>query len=78
MRSAGLFPDDIVKSLAHGNILSPSGNINLNGKYPIVPTNAIVKDIKELENIALKTDGGRAVFVRDVATVSDGADTITA
>ncbi len=78
MRSAGLSPDDIVKALAHGNTLSPSGNINLNGKYPIVPTNAIVKDIRELENIALKTDGGRAVFVRDVATVSDGADTTTA
>ncbi|MCP5532863.1 MAG: efflux RND transporter permease subunit, partial [Akkermansiaceae bacterium] len=49
MRSAGLSPDDIVQSLARGNTISPSGNLNLDGKYPIVPTNAIVKDIKELE-----------------------------
>jgi multidrug efflux pump subunit AcrB len=78
MRSAGLSPDDIVQALARGNSISPSGNINLDGKYPIVVTNAIVKDIKELENIPLKTEAGRAVFVRDIATVSDGADTTTA
>ena len=78
MRSVGLSPDDIVKSITRGNTISPSGNINLDGKYPIVPTNAIVRDIKELEDIPLKSADGRAVFVRDIATVSDGADTTTA
>jgi multidrug efflux pump subunit AcrB len=78
MRAAGLSPDEIVQSLAKGNVISPSGNINLNGKYPIVPTNAIVKDVKELEGVALKTGEGRAIFVRDIATVSDGADVTTA
>ncbi|MBL9157016.1 MAG: efflux RND transporter permease subunit [Verrucomicrobiales bacterium] len=78
MRAAGLSPDEIVQSLAKGNVISPSGNINLNGKYPIVPTNAIVKDVKELEGVALKTEQGRAIFVRDIATVSDGADVTTA
>ena len=77
MRSAGLSPDDIVQSLSRGNVISPSGNINLNGKYPIVPTNAIVKDVKELEGIALKSEAGRAIFVRDIATVSDSADVTT-
>jgi multidrug efflux pump subunit AcrB len=77
MRAAGLSPDEIVQSLAKGNVISPSGNLNLNGKYPIVPTNAIVRDIKELEGVALKTEEGRAVFVRDIATVSDGADVTT-
>lgn len=77
MRAAGLSPDEIVQSLAKGNVISPSGNLNLNGKYPIVPSNAIVRDIKELEGVALKTEEGRAVFVRDIATVSDGADVTT-
>lgn len=78
MRAAGLSPDEIVQSLAKGNVISPSGNLNLNGKYPIVPTNAIVRDVKELEGVALKTEQGRAIFVRDIATVSDGADVTTA
>jgi multidrug efflux pump subunit AcrB len=77
MRSAGLSPDEIVQALAKGNVISPSGNINLNGKYPIVPTNAIVREVKELEGVALKTEEGRAIFVRDIATVSDGADVTT-
>ncbi|MCB1206420.1 MAG: efflux RND transporter permease subunit, partial [Verrucomicrobiae bacterium] len=51
MRSAGLSPDEIVQALARGNTISPSGNINLDGKYPIVPTNAIVRDVKELEGV---------------------------
>jgi multidrug efflux pump subunit AcrB len=78
MRSTGLSPDEIVQALSRGNIISPSGNINLNGKYPIVPTNAIVGDIKELEGIPLKSEPGRAVFLRDIAKVSDGADITTA
>lgn len=78
MRAAGLSPDEIVQTLARNNSISPSGNINLDGKYPIVPTNAIVRDIKELEGVALKTEEGRALFLRDIATVSDGADVTTA
>jgi multidrug efflux pump subunit AcrB len=77
MRAAGLSPDEIVQSLAKGNVISPSGNLNLNGKYPIVPSNAIVKDVKELEGVALKTEEGRAVFLRDIATVGDSADVTT-
>ena len=36
MRSYGLSPDDIVKALAESNPISPSGNLNLGDKYPIV------------------------------------------
>lgn len=77
MRSYGLSPDDIVKALAEGNVISPSGNMNLDGKYPIVPVNAIVSNIKDLEGVPLKRTAHGAVFVRDVATVSDSADITT-
>ncbi len=77
MRAYGLSPDDIVGAIAKGNPISPSGNVNLDGRYPIVPTNAIVTDVKELESIPLKRSGPSAVFVRDVASVSDGADVTT-
>lgn len=77
MRSYGLSPDEIVNAIAKGNPISPSGNINLGGQYPIVPTNAIVTDVRELESIPLKLSDRGAVFVRDVASVSDGADVTT-
>lgn len=77
MRACGLSPDEIVRALADGNVISPSGNMNLDGKYPIVPVNAIVSNIKDLEGVALKRTATGAVFLRDVATVEDSADITT-
>lgn len=77
MKAYGLSPDDIVKAISRGNPISPSGNINLDGRYPIVPTNAIVSNVKDLEAVPLKKTEAGAVFIRDVATVSDGADVTT-
>jgi multidrug efflux pump subunit AcrB len=78
LRAYGLSPDDLVQALARGNTISPSGNINLGDKYPIVPINAIVSNIRDLEAVPLKTTPAGTVFLRDVATVEDGADVTTA
>ncbi len=77
MKAYNLSPDDIVQAIAKGNPISPSGNMNLDGKYPIVPTNAIVTNVKDLEAVPLKQTDKAAVFIRDVATVSDAADVTT-
>lgn len=77
MKAYGLSPDDIVGAIAKGNPISPSGNMNLDGKYPIVPTNAIVSNVKDLEAVPLKQTEQGAVFIRDVATVADSADVTT-
>jgi multidrug efflux pump subunit AcrB len=78
MRAYGLSPDEIVKALAEGNKISPSGNMSLGDKYPIVEMNSIVKNPKDLEAIMLRRNDQGAVFVRDVATIIDGADITTA
>lgn len=77
MRAYGLSPDEIVKALAEANPVSPSGNMNLGDKYPIVEMNAIVKNIKDLEAVPLRRNEQGAVFVRDVASIVDGADVTT-
>jgi multidrug efflux pump subunit AcrB len=77
MKAYNLSPDDIVQAIAKGNPISPSGNMNLDGKYPIVPTNAIVTNVKDLEAVPLKKTDKGAVFIRDVATVADAADVTT-
>lgn len=77
MKAYGLSPDDIVQAIAKGNPISPSGNMNLDGKYPIVPTNAIVSNVKDLEAVPLRHTDKGAVFIRDVATVADSADVTT-
>ncbi len=77
MKAYGLSPDDVVKALAQGNVVSPSGNMNLDGKYPIVPVNAIPANPKDLEAVPIKRTAKGTVFVRDVATVADSADVTT-
>jgi multidrug efflux pump subunit AcrB len=77
MRACNLSPDEIVQAVAQANTISPSGNMNLGEKYPIVPVNAIVKNIKDLEGVPLRGDSRGAVFLRDVATVEDTSDIVT-
>src|SRR6478672_9441072 len=77
MRACNLSPDDIVQAMTQANTISPSGNMNLGDLYPIVPVNAIVKNIKDLEGVVLRTSGNDAVYLRDVATVEDSSDIVT-
>jgi len=77
MRAYNLSPDEIVQAMAQANTISPSGNMNLGDKYPIVPVNAIVKNIKDLEGVPLRSNSSSSVFLRDVASVEDTADIVT-
>src|SRR3954453_7788363 len=77
MRAYNFSPDELVMALAQANTISPSGNINLGDKYPIVPVNAIVKSIKDLKEVPLRVTATGAVYVRDVATVEDTSDIVT-
>jgi multidrug efflux pump subunit AcrB len=77
LRAYNLSPDEIVQAMSQANTISPSGNMNLGDKYPIVPVNAVVKNIKDLEGVPLRVTASGAVFLRDVATVEDTADIVT-
>src|SRR5213594_2904891 len=77
LRAYDLSPDEIVQAMSQANTISPSGNMNLGDKYPIVPVNAVVKNIKDLEGVPLRVTASGAVFLRDVATVEDTADIVT-
>src|SRR6516162_2693449 len=73
----GMSPDEIVEALTAGNTVSPSGNLHVGDRYPIVPTNAMVKDIRELGNIPLRAGVSPTVYLRDIATIEDAADITT-
>src|SRR4029434_1905205 len=77
LRAYNLSPDEIVQAMSQANTISPSGNMNLGDKYPIVPVNAVVKNITDLEAVPLRVNTSGAVFLRDVATVEDTADIVT-
>ncbi len=77
IRNYNLTPDDIVQSLAKSNLISPAGNIRIGDETMITTQNAVVENIKELENIPVKLGAGPSVYIRDVADVQLGADVTT-
>ncbi len=77
LRAFNLSPDDVVKALAAANTITPSGNIRIGDQIPMVPLNSVVRDIKELGNVPLRTGTDPAVFIRDIGTVEDAADIAT-
>src|SRR6059058_4227474 len=77
LRSYDMSPDEIVAAITAANVISPSGNIPLGSKYPMVPLNSLVKNIKDLEFVPIRTGSYPAVFLRDVGEVRDASDIVT-
>lgn len=74
MRAYHVSPEDVISVVASGNTISPSGNIPVGDKYPIVPLNSIVGNIDELGKIPLRTGSGPVLYLRDLATIRDASD----
>ncbi len=70
-------PEQVVDAIANAETVSPSGNIDLGGRYPVVKTNSIVRNVSDLEAVPIHTGTFPAVFVRDVGHVADAADITT-
>jgi multidrug efflux pump subunit AcrB len=74
LRSHNMTPDQLVEALRLNNQTTPSGNVRIGDKNYITPTNTTINSIKDFENIPLFKGGVQGLYLRDVATVSDGAD----
>src|ERR1041385_8613052 len=77
LRSYNLSPDDVVSAITTANLITPSGNMPIKGKYPMVPLNSVARNIKDLESVPLRTGSYPAVFLRDVGEVTDASDIVT-
>ena len=74
LRAYGISPDEVVTALASGNVVSPSGNLHVGSMYPVVPTNALIKDIRDFGSIPIRTGNGPPVFIRDIGVIEDSTD----
>jgi multidrug efflux pump subunit AcrB len=74
LQAYGLSAQDVVTAIASAETINPSGNIYLDGKYPVVPVNSIVKDAQDLAGVAIHPGALPTVFVRDIGKVLDASD----
>jgi multidrug efflux pump subunit AcrB len=77
LRSYKMSPDEVIKALISGNVISPSGNVRIGDEMPIVPVNSLVKQVDGLKTIPIRPGATPTVYLRDVATVQDASDTTT-
>jgi len=74
MRSHHISSDQLVEAIRINNQALPSGNVRIGDINYYTPTNANIPKIKEFEEIPLFKGGVQTLFLKDVATVEDGAD----
>lgn len=74
LRTHQLSPEQIVEAISRQNITSPSGNVYINDLNYLTPTNNTLKTVEEFGDIPIFKGTVDNVYIRDVATVKDGAD----
>ncbi|ODS91690.1 MAG: acriflavin resistance protein [Chryseobacterium sp. SCN 40-13] len=77
LRAHNLSPEQIVEAISRNNITSASGNVYIGDKNYLTPTNNTVKEVAELGDIPIFKGSVDNVYIRDVATIKDGADIAT-
>ncbi|HET7003596.1 MAG TPA: efflux RND transporter permease subunit, partial [Puia sp.] len=77
LRSYNITADELVAAIAQNNTIIPAGNIRMGNNSYITPSNSVVDNFKELENVVVKKVDKTTVLVRDLATVNNGADVTT-
>src|SRR6187455_3283606 len=78
LRSYGMSPEEVIRAVSTGNVIMPSGSINIGDETRISPMNSIVSNIDDLLELPIRTGAGPPVSIRDIGTVSDSTDIPTA
>ena len=74
LRQHNLTPDQLVVALRDNNQNTPAGNVRIGDYNYLAPTNTTIKNVSDFGDIPLYKNGVQTIFLKDVATVEDGAD----
>ncbi len=72
LQAKGLSPNDVLTALGNQNLILPGGTAKMGSFEYDVDMNADLKTVEEFNNLPIKTVGSSTIYLRDVATVSDG------
>ncbi|GAB4040214.1 efflux RND transporter permease subunit [Spirosoma gilvum] len=74
LRAHNLTPDQLVAALRINNTATPAGNVRVGDYNYFTPANTTVRNIEDFGNIPLYTGTVQNLYLKDVATIEDGAD----
>ena len=73
LRAVGLTVAELSRALQSANSGLPAGYILNGGKSVVIDAGSVLTGAEEVADLVVGAHGGRPVFLRDVATVTDGA-----
>jgi multidrug efflux pump subunit AcrB len=68
-----LSPMDVVRAMDESNLILPAGDVRIGPMDYNIYTNAQVPNVEALNEIPLKTEGQKSVFISDVGKAVDGS-----
>ena len=74
LRGYNLSPDQVVQSLVRFNSITPAGDVSIGDSTYLTPQNSVIENVQDLQSVPLQLGNGPAVYLRDIATVTLGAD----
>src|SRR6201994_193491 len=74
LRMFNLSPDEVTQAIVRNNTMTPSGNLRVDSVMYITSVNSLESKVQHFGDIPIKSNGMTTIYVRDVATVADGAD----
>ncbi|MGZ3751461.1 MAG: efflux RND transporter permease subunit, partial [Mucilaginibacter sp.] len=72
MSAAQISYADITNAIGYENIISSAGNVIIDGKQRAVDIKEDFKSADEVAAMVIRNPTGKAVYLRDIATVKDG------
>jgi CzcA family heavy metal efflux pump len=72
MQAKGVSPNDILNAVNAQNVIMPSGTVKIGQSEYDLRMNNAPRTIQDLNDIPIKQVGDTTIYLRDVATVSDG------
>src|SRR5580704_10178086 len=78
LRAYGMAPEEVIRAVASGNVIMPSGSVDIGDETRISPLNSVVSNIDDLLELPIRTGAGPTVSIRDIGSVSAGTDIPTA
>ena len=72
LQAKGLSPSDMLNAVSQQYIVLPSGTAKFSQFEYDVRVNGTPRAIEQLNNLPIKTVGNATIYLRDVATVSNG------
>src|SRR6201996_3864332 len=74
LRMYNMSADEVTDAIARNNAITPSGNLRVDSIMYVTSINSLETKVQHFEDIPIRSNGSETVYVRDVATVADGAD----